>query len=252
MAAILMSAAMFTTIAKAADDPTQGGNFDDLILGFETGFNTADAGSGTNVLVDLGQASNFTSLEGTGQQLNLSSFLSLSDLSGYGSTPSDLFFGVTGTDGNSELFVSSAGNPLPRSSSNQTTPVNLVSGIYGVYYDGTPGATGSTDSLVASSQQGSFTQIAGTAGTYGNVFSNTLAQYSANGTETLSLYDVPQSTASSAPATKIGTLALTVNNGTDTLEFTATASPEPPTYLMMGAGVAALVYLVRRRAALNL
>jgi hypothetical protein len=246
MAALFVGAAMFHTAAHA-QMAIQG----DLILGFQTP--TPNTGNSTDLEVDLGAATLFTALAGTGQSIDLSSDFTLNDLTGtYGTNPTALSFGVTGTQGvpTNEVYISEAGSTVPTRKTSQSIIRNQISPIYGEFGNGNAG-TGTSDSLVTASDTGSYGNIAdnygtGSQGTYGNTFQNTEAFFSNAGTETLKLYDVKQGT---GPAAEFGTLVLTVSGTTESLIFTGTAAaPEPSTYALMGAGLLVLVTLVHRKA----
>ena len=107
VALVLASVTLIQGTAKA-----QSASPGDLILGFQTG-SSSDTGNSTNVEVDLGQYSLYTAAAMTdaGTIINLSSDLSVSDLSVYGSSPTDLFFGVIGTNGTTsstrDIFITS-------------------------------------------------------------------------------------------------------------------------------------------------
>jgi hypothetical protein len=207
-------------------------------------------GSSVNLELDLGANTLFT----TTSTVNLSSDFSLSDLTTtYGSTPTDLFLGVTGTTGTptDNIFITSTDGTIPTQKSNQATINNLISPIYGVYNSGLAGATGTTDSLVqGAGGTGTYTGIANnnqSVGTYNGAFPfTTQAQYSANGTEVLDLFSVAKG---SGPATELGTITLTTSGTTESLIFQgadASAAPEPSTYALMGLGALALLAMRRR------
>ncbi len=244
----LAGAALLNTSAMALTAATG-----DLILGFQTG--SPNTGNNLNLELNLGAASAFTALEGTGDVINLTAgsstagfgSLNVSDLiADYGSswTSDGLAFGVAGTLGstaNNELFVSYFSG-TPTTVANQSTRSNRILGLYNTYLGGTVGANNSTDATVQTSATGSYTFEASNSGKYANNFPLTTQVNVTSSGESISLYDVQQGIG--APVTLVGTFNL---DGSGDLLFTATSAvPEPSTYAMFGLGAVALFFARRR------
>lgn len=260
----LGSATLLITSASAQTYPATTG---DLILGFQTA--SPNTGNTIDLEIDLGQASNFSSLAG-GTIVNLTDgstsagqtgAFSIADLtSTYGTTPASLKFSVSGSmgpGGNNEVFISqNTANTIALSPS-QGTLSNSINSMYLAFTNGTPGATGSTDATILTTATGAYKGIAGSTGNYGGNFSTTKTQstYSSTGAVVFDLYDVPQGT--SGNATELGYFTLYgANDTTDAgqLTFTSTAplaAPEPSTYALFGLGALVMVLALRRRNALQ-
>jgi len=244
-----------------------------LVIGFEA---TSGTGQTTNIEVDLGSASNFTSAA-SGQIVNLGSDLSTA----YGSTwntRTDLAFGIVGSNGSSgPLFATSSydqGNPPPawtqKSGGFYGTPNSKITTLYGS--SSITGSFGNSTDVTILSDIGTQTSalggtlqgistVAGDTGSWsatktsnspfgmswastsGVVFT-TLTDMNASsnpGTGEAELYKIA---AGSGNAMDLGTFTL----GSDgILTFTGlTAIPEPSTYAMI-LGVFALGFVMLRR-----
>jgi MYXO-CTERM domain-containing protein len=244
---VVAGTALFQTAAKA-----QSATAGDLILGFQT----TGTGSATNLETDLGAYTGFEGLA-PGTVINLTTgsntagygAFSLSDLTAtYGATPASLFFGAAADNQvlNNDVVLTDASTPTEHV--NQSTAFNNITNMPNAFDNGTQGAVGSTDSLVAApftTGNGTYEGTALVAGTYNNGFSNTQAQFSSSGTETLNVYDIPESDDSHA-ITDLGYLTLT---SAGTLTFTAAPEPSTSTYALFGLGALAMVLAIRRRRA---
>ncbi len=216
---------------------THAGN-SDLFLGFQ------QTGVTTNIEFDLGKISSFLN-DAAGSVTDLSSKFSLSPLSIYtpnSATNGPVYFGLVGTNGdaNNTVFVGSPAT-VPLRQNNQAGLESSVQGIPQGYTNNIV----SNYASIGTSDPNSYTTVAGADGTYqGNFLFQTQAAFTGSGTQLLELYQVSQGT---GPATLLGTLSL--NDTTGALSYTALATPEPSTYLMMGMGLAVLAVAARRRLA---
>jgi len=260
VAAMAIAAAFATTSAHAQ---VAG----DVILGFEE----PGSGGSSNVYeVDLGSISQFS----TSQTFDLSS----SDLStefGSGWASSSLLqFGLIGdTESSSSLSLGSgtlAAKTIitswntfataPTEKSSQTTAASYIQSLYNDVGNATPSA-GSTSSLPAvdttvtdSSGFAYFNKTKSNFG-FGAGFATSDLDYNSDASTplptsaVLDLYEVAQTSSSTAPGSLLGTLSL---NSSGDLAFTATAQavPEPSSYALVGISLA-LFWVLRRRNSSN-
>jgi hypothetical protein len=246
-ALLALTAASLATLSASAANVSTGPT--DLILSFQVTDNTG-TGSASNLEVDLGDFSLFTS---SGPTLTLNQ-LSVSDLvSTYGSnwaTRGDLAFNVAGlTSTTSNNFDTTYSAANPQQSSNLSGPTAKIGGLVGGL-GGTAQSANSTKSGVVSNSQGnSFTQEVTDAGAldgdYGYFAPNGVTQL--NGTGSIDLYSFTQKSVARGqtnPATLLGAFGLTSGG---VLTYTPAAVPEPSAYAL---GIcAALLFLVLRRRA---
>jgi hypothetical protein len=259
----LAGAALIETSASAQVITSTG----DLVLGFQITDN-AGTGATTDLEVDLGAYSNFTTLEGSGSVLNLNvggvvdsglGGLSATDLSStYGAgwnSRTDLTWSVFGTRGNpsKESFLSS---PSGATLNDETsTPLGNLSGKMGTVVTNLNGQAQTANSATAStalqtSTVGSYTfQITGNNAftsdwNNGGSVGGTQQGVSSAGATSLELFDLTNHS-SSTPGIEVGTFTLGSNGS---LTFTATSAvPEPSTYALMGVGAFMLMLVMRRR-----
>jgi hypothetical protein len=250
MAALALAATGLVSMASAA---TVSAGADDLIIGFQS--QSGQTGFGTDLEVDLGPLSNFTS---TTSEFTLPQVV-LNDLttnfgSGWATTVNWSVGGIVSgsTPASPEFFLTST--TLPLTNSSLSGPYGRISSVAselngqlttGDSADasliGQNGAAGASDAGIT----GSYTQAEEGTG-YGFVVN---AEQTGSGSDVL--YDfMPENkgvghSGQFPPATEVGTFSLG-SNGVLTFEGEDAAIPEPSTYALM-AGAMGLLFLAMRR-----
>jgi len=252
-----------TSVVANAATVTPGS--EDLILGFQAP--AGDTGSATNLEVDLGAASNFTSSTATEvlSQLNVNDLVAT-----YGSNwTSDVTWSVAGITS----VAGDANNPSFDLTSTTSIKENNASGLQGAYgaIENLAGGSSAAGSLKGqtSTANSAFAATIGTSSTPASGLSESYTSeeagngytYAGNaeatGASTDELYSLFPSSevgtgrgASFPAATDLGTFSLSTSG---VLSFTGAdpiAAPEPSTYAMM-AGAMGLLFLAMRRRRLN-
>lgn len=236
-------------------------NDTDLILGFRV-TDTSGTGANSNLEVDLGSTSLFTSTASF--TLNGASGLSVNDLIGtYGSnwaTRSDLTFGAAGitSSGNTQnsfLVTEQVGSNF-QSNSNLAGVSGVIGSLAGGLLDRTQTANSTGSSVIGST----LNPASGIANSYTGAIQNEAGSdytYFPTGTTesgspvgTLDIYSYVQSPGGRGVPTEYGTLLGTLSlDSSGDLTYTGvdfTAAPEPSTYAMM-AGAMGLLFLAMRR-----
>ena len=224
--------------AKASLVPANG----DLYLGFQA---AAGTGASTNLVIDLGNVSNISSVN-----LNISTDLSAI----YGSSwysRTDLYYGVIGDitpalngDPNYTLYasVTSGGTPwTSASSSSQHGTANQINGMVAQLITDNGNAqfgTAANSILMATSEGGSWTAY----NTYGTgAFGGFPGGIETTTGSALDIYRLIPNAAGPN-----GTIAATLNlasNGT----FSVVAVPEPSAYALFGLGALLMAFVLRRK-----
>jgi hypothetical protein len=256
-----LALAALGAIATAASAASVDTNDTDLILGFRI-TDTAGTGGSSDLEVDLGSTSQFTSTAAF--TLNGTTGLSVNDLvSTYGSTwatRSDLTFGAAGVTSsgntqNSFLVTEAVGSDAPSNSN-----LAVVSGVIGSLSTGlagTPQTANSTDSSVIGTTANPASKISNSyTGALQTQAGNDYTYFPHGSTEsglpvgTLDLYSYVQSPGGRGVPTQFGTLlgTLTLDAAGDLAYkgVDATVAPEPSTYAMV-AGAMGLLFLGMRR-----
>ncbi len=265
LASALLAAAPFAPAAKAATVSSVSG---DLILGF---YATSGAGSGSNLEVDLGPASNFANLA-AGTVLTLPG-LAAADLSAtYGSnwsSDSALFWGLAGTSGgiaptlwasNAETVPGTQSAPwTPASSASQRTGSGAIGSLYTTLNGATSTSNSGAAAVISAAIPGSYeTQDLVQAGESFKFFNPSVdgvatafgTQGSALDHTAYAVLDVYKLVPNTGASTLLGGLGL---NAAGNLVFSNDISkfgavvPEPSTYGMLAAGAALLLLAARRK-----
>jgi hypothetical protein len=259
---LLTTAALATTALLSAGTSARATltyNPGDLFLGFQK------TGTATDLLVNIGNISLFSQLNGATFTVNLGGSIGddLTDTFGASwNTTSTLFWSVSGTtfatlgDLNTIYLTKARGTNVNNQSSpwisntnnGQGDQVALLQGLAGAYRDNGVATGNSTTATLQSTglanSYASFTQGTSSDFQWGNIegrFNNGTAG------SVLDLYRVTPSL-DSTPATYLGKFTID-NSGIVTY---TSAVPEPSTYgFLIGAGLVFLIIIRRRHRALN-
>ena len=262
-----------TASSMSAATITAGVN--DLVLGFRaTG---ATQGNASNLEVDLGNISTFTTLA-AGSTIDFSSRLSATDITAtYGAfNRTTLQFGIAGTTGSaaggsdgqaaSTVWLSNTSGVLATVAGkygNNTSGLNIPAGKIGSLYNASPaslnGATSTANSNFAAVETaataGSFAATATSAFDFGTGATGLMATSATSGIKTLYLYQVQPNDANGVTGTGValvGSFAFDTASGGlvyTSAGLNASAIPEPSTYAALaGAAVLGFVALRRRQA----
>lgn len=246
---------------------------DDLIMGIH------QTGNAQTLLINLGQASGFTSGSAAGTVISgLSSVLSSTFGSGWATDPT-ISWGIAGSPGGSAaggdplkvLYASSPettygtlASPFSDSSytrlssSIQGTGATNIAAMGATFAGLTASAVGSSGNVAAALQASSTingwsAQNAGAGGTSFSYF-NTLEGSFANGVDSSALdlyrmqvYNQAPSAALGTPGTYVGSFTLSSSGSINFSTSAPGAAPEPTRAVLFGAGLAGLM-LRRRRA----
>lgn len=260
-----LALAAFGLAATSASAQTVSTNDTDLILGFRV-TDTAGTGGNSNLEVDLGSTSLFTSTASF--TLNGANGLSVNDLiSTFGSTWSsrtDLTFGAAGvtSSGNTDhsfLVTEEVGmNYKSQSDLSGVSGVidSLATGLFGQTQTGnsTVSAVIGTSANPASGISNSYTGAVQTQSTSDYTYFPTGTTESGAPVGTLDIYSYVQSPGGRGVPTEYGTLLGTLSlDASGDLTYTgvdAITAPEPSTYAMMAGAMGLLFLAMRRRQSL--
>jgi len=257
-AALAIAATGFVSTTASAQTVSTGAT--DLILGFQI-TDTSTPGQNTNLEVDLGAFSSFTTTTST---INLTGLVGADLVATYGAswaTRTDLVWSVAGitTTGASKTFdvTSNVANPTERSTN--AAPFGFIGALASTLNgqnqtaNSTSAATIGDNTTPANTIAGSYsTQVVGSGtGDFG-VQSFGVGQSQSSGPlGSLELYGFAQHAGTTTPATDIGTFTLSGSGSSATLTFTginATAIPEPSSYALGFCGLLLLWVLKRRNS----
>ena len=243
--AIISTTANAATISAAADD---------LVLSF--GVSSGITGSGNDVSYDLGNVTTFLTNNNNAQTnnlLNLSADLT-SIFGASWNTLANLQWSVVGSDVNTDplyytVVVAGTPNPAPASAGVQNTgalPINTLRNY--LNHKTITTSVGNGWSYASTQTNGYFNQLTAQGTTTQNFsYFNTSVQNAMPATSgtVLAKFYSSVATDNGGPAAAVldGTFGLT---GAGELTFTE-AIPEPSTYVLMGVGSLALLFLFRRR-----
>jgi PEP-CTERM motif len=243
----------------------------DLIFGAET-INSGSA-TGTNLEVDLGQITQFTTTSELSfpdvSSVDLSSVLG----SGY-ATATNAFWSVAGTTGTAAsgsdvggyfkgaVFLTLGANPGSNSEGTLSQSATQVASLFTGLTNLNPAPTSAPNSggkgvEISASSPTSYSSEEGTsAGSHVFFTIGTGGNTSFGSGETLDLYalnaggDGRNFANTQVPAELLGAFSYSKADGlTFTgVDFSAAAVPEPSTYALLGLGAAALFFVARRRA----
>ena len=250
--ALALAAISLGTVAASAQvTPAAGAN--DLVLGFEA-TTAGSTGANTNLELDLGPASNFTS----SASFNNLGLLGADLTSVYGSnwaTRSDLIWAVAGVVGSNVLDVTSNTPPTERTSyvssyiQGLTTTLNTGNATPAT---GVGAATIGDATTPASGIGGSFSNslVGSSTGDFGFSSSVGINQAIVGGTSSgpdgsIDLYKFVRAGGTTTPASLLGDFVLSGSGTSATFAFNPVAAPEPSAYAL--AITAGLLFLVLRR-----
>jgi len=251
--ALALAAISFVSTHASAQSA---GQFD-LILGFETTDATAP-GNNTNLEIDLGPASNFTT---SYSNANFSQLVGTDLSNTYGSgwaTRTDLVWGVSGITSNdgTNTFDTTINTANPRVASSLGTPwgniANLVPGFNaGTVASNSSAVTIGNGTTAATSIADSYSSllVVSGGGDYGQFNAGQTQVVNTTGPDgNLELYGYFQGSGRPAPlATNFGTFSLSGSGNSADLSFTGVAAvPEPSSYAL-GFCAAILFWVLKRR-----
>ena len=261
----LLALAGLAFASTAANAATTSFAIDDLILGIRQDSTSALQSQAPNVLlVDLGQATNFTS---NISSINMGSGFATEMSSLFGSswaTDPSVHWGIVGTSGVAGLAsgidqdpnvlyaTSTSSSPyLVQSDTAQGTVRGTITTMDNTFKNKTLNVAnvtnGITQGLTTSGGWGVNNTSTGNNGTSFGYFSNMEANFSNGTPSSMNLYRMDDATTSiGSPGSTVGSFAF---NSAGNLSFTAavSAAPEPARVAFLGLGLGALFLRRRRR-----
>lgn len=245
VAILALTAAGFASISASAQNVNSGAL--DLILGFQVDDGT-NPGATSNLEVDLGPASNFT----TTTALETLPQLSVADLTSvYGTnwaSRGDLEFGIAGVTNGTLVTFDMTDSGTPAESSNLSAPYGAISGLSGGINSATQTSNSTSAGVVPTTQGNSFSsEENGANGDYNyfNPTGSTQTLTSGSGAS-INLFSFAQAGGKTPPlAPELGTFSLSSSGVLTYVGINPTATPEPSAYAL---GICAvLLFLVLKR-----
>ena len=246
----LAFAAISLASVSASAQVVPAAGLNDLILGFEVLNDPGTTGANTNLELDLGPASNFT----TAASFNNLGLLGADLVSTYGSdwaTRKDLVWSVAGLVASNTYDITSNTAPTERSSyvNNIGSLPSTLNGSFAVPAAGAGAATLGDNTTPASTIGGSYTaDVSAAGGDFGlpSLLTGQSMVGGTNGTDgSIALYKFVRASGTTTPATFLGTFVLSGSGTSANFAFNPVAAPEPSAYAL--AITAGLLFLVLRR-----